>query len=70
MTKVNLTSYIKRFERENGDITHFASQAYDDYGIKLSFDRKIARIRDVIKTYIDDPKQIIIEEPLNNTENE
>jgi len=36
----------------------------------LSFDRKIAKIRDVIKTYIGDPKPIIIEEPLNNTVNE
>jgi len=59
MMKVNLTSLIKRFERENGDITHFGSRAYDEEGVRISFGQRIELIRSAMIGYITADKPLI-----------
>lgn len=45
MKKINFSSYIERFERENGDIAKFAILEED-------FNRRISSIEDIINSYV------------------
>lgn len=48
MLKVNLSSYIMRFERENGNIIEF--------GKNLNFDQRVKKIRERLISYIVEPQ--------------
>ena len=51
MLKVNFSSLIMRFERENVSVT--------DFGNALNFSSKIDNIRDVLITYVNESKPIV-----------
>lgn len=55
--KINLSSLINQFERDNGDILQF--------GVLLEYKEKIKRIKDTLLTYITEPAPLPEVEPQN-----